>query len=301
MNLRQLKLEFFQIRKAFFVYRAGWRYLWTKFVIAPRIRHLPGPFEKPVTQPRLSVHMLTCHRDITIMLWSLQSYYSVATVIGQLFIHNDGSLTAGDKQLLNKFFPGAQLINAATFPQDFEPELKIFPALRRFRVEQTKHFSFKKLIDPLVASSAPMHMILDSDILWFRQPIELEAEIHLGCQHSLMQDNRVLIPASYRDGTNIPEIYQRFNAGIILYRVENFDVSALVTHLQKLDPGNERNFHFADQTGHAVALKHLLPLPPTYQIHDQVGSATVARHYTSPRRVKLYTEGLALIAAKLNK
>ena len=100
MNFKKIKLEFFYLYKSFFIYKKGFLYLKNKYIIAPKILKLNKVFEKPVNNDNLSIHVLTSHRDFLMLLWSLASFYQVASIVGPLFIHNDGSLTAKDKRII---------------------------------------------------------------------------------------------------------------------------------------------------------------------------------------------------------
>ena len=301
MKLKQLKLEFFYLRQAARVHHAGWRYLYNKFFLAEKIKKINQPLEKPLTNQNLSIHILTCHRDTTATLWALASFYHAATTIGQLFIHNDGSLTNADESLFKKFFPSAKLINAATVTDTYKKQLRVQPTLLSIR-QRYANFSLKKIIDPYIVSDKQIRLLIDSDILWYRQPTSLEALINSGAPQSAMQLNNGITDATFSDGIKLEPSLNKFNAGIILYNIANFDTDKLAEFFNRLDTKNPRNLHFADQTGHPYCLQNLIALPSeTYTIKQAVTPATVARHYTGPRRTLLYLEGIPRLANAILK
>lgn len=299
MNFKKFKLHLFYIRKAFFQYRRGFTYLFRRYLFASKILKTTLVLEKPINNQDLSIHILTCHRDLTLTVWSLASFYQVMPVLGQLFIHNDGSLNGGDIALLKRFFPSAKLVKANDFLTRYSDKLANFPTLAKFR-RQYNNFSFKKIIDPYFVSDKKFILILDSDILWFKPPVDLVAGIKGGGVNSLMQKNNVAIYASLKDGKAVAEKFAWFNAGIIFYNKENFDCQKLSDFFDSLDTTQPKNLHFADQLGHAHCLKNLLPLSEEkYIIGGAITNQVVAKHYTGPKRALFYLEGIDLIKKNL--
>jgi len=295
MGFRKIKLEFFHIRKSFFVYRRGWRYLYNKYVFLPQLLRRDLKFDQTINRPDLSLHILTCHRDTAMTIVAVASYLRVAKVIGQIYFHNDGTLSKSDLALLKKFFPTALVVNTADFIRDYGPAVCRHATICDFRTRYD-NFSFKKIVDPYFVSDKRFRLILDSDILWFKHPAEIEANILSDSPQSLMQNNGLPIYATFADGSRTTEQQAMMNAGIIFYDRRNFDLKRLEEFLQKLDLNHPRNLHFADQAGHAYCLNHLTALPAEkYVIKDRVSDRVVAKHYTGPRRVLFYIEGLEIL------
>lgn len=276
------------MRKAFLEYRAGWRYLRNRFFLAPKILRSGRVLARPATRPDLSVHILTSRQDMILAVWSLASFYAVSSVIGKLYIHDDGTLRSGDRAALKKLFPDCQLVASAAFLDDYAAPLRNFPVLfSEFRQKYPQYFSFKKIIDPYVVSDKPWRLILDGDILWFRDPVELRNALANPAKPSLMQYNNAEILGTH------------YNAGIILYHKDNFDIPKFIDFLDKLDTSDPGQMRFADQLGHAAALRNLSALSAgRYTIKERVTPNTAARHYTGPRRPKFYIEGLGILKDK---
>jgi hypothetical protein len=301
MNFKSLKLELFYIRKAFFNYHNGWMYLYHKYWLAPKILKSNKVLEKPINQEDFSIHILTCHRDLVMTIWSLSSFYQVMDRIGQLYIHNDGSLSEVEKKTLKKFFPSSIVLDTASFLQDYEKEISEYPVLKHFR-STYNNFSFKKIIDPYFTSDKKFKLIIDSDLFWFRKPEEIEEQFSSDSHKSFMQSNNTLIHVSFKDGSKISDKLAAGNAGIIFYNKDNFSTDKFAEFLDRLDISNERNLHFVDQLGHAYSLNDLELLPKdNYIIKGEVNDSTVVRHYTSPRRVLFFTEGVKVLKNQLLK
>ena len=289
---KKIKLEFFYLRKAFFEYRQGWSYIYYKYIVAPQILKSNQVLEKPINQPDLSIHILTCHRDLVMTIWSLASFYFKTGISGELIIHNDGSLTETDKKYLKKFFPSAKVLETANFLRDYADKIDQYPILKKFRSTYT-NFSFKKLVDPYFVSDKKFRLIVDSDLIWYGPPTEIKDQITDSSNKSLMQSNNSKIYVTFRDGTKIDDKFAGANAGIIFYVHNNFNLEKINSFLSKLNVDKPINLQFADQLGHAFCLDNLeLLSSEVYPIAGKLHEKVVVRHYTSPRRPLFYIEGL---------
>jgi hypothetical protein len=298
--LKRLKSELFYIRNTFFIYKKGPAYIRNRFFLARRIIKRKRPIEKGQTDADLSIHILTCHNDLIMTLWSLASFFEQTESIGMLYVHDDGSLTSRDKRLLKRFFPSSILVGPEDVLREYGKKLSEWPVLREFREKYVSFFSFKKIIDPFIVSDREKHLILDSDLLWFEPLSEIENAIRNGCCRSLMQGTSLPLFVNFRNGERIDEKYAVYNAGIILYARKNFDPERLTEFLERLDTGDPRNLHFADQLGHAYCLRELDALPlERYIIKGQVRPGIVVRHDTSPRRPLFYIEGMELLKERI--
>jgi len=293
MNYKAIKKELFFVRKAFFEYGRGFDYLLNKYRLAPRILKLNRILERPMNNKSLAMHVLSCHKDIVMLAWSLASFYINSSVIGQLYIHDDGTLTQADKKALTRFFPSSKIRDTGKFVSEFGSGLSAYPIIRAFRQKYVGYFSFKKIVDPFFSCSEPNILIFDSDVLWFRKPALLEREIGNGCPNSWMMKNNGEIYVSFKNGGKLADTLARFNAGIILFSRANLDLRALEEFFAKLDTERERNLHFADQAGFASALRNLEYLPEEdYIIKGALSEVTTVKHYTNPRRPLFYIEAL---------
>ena len=294
MSIKRLKKEIFYLRKAFFEYGNGFAYLYKKYFLAQKIYHKHS-IEKPVNNHNLSLHVLTGKSDFTMLLWSLHSFYQQMSEIGQLYIHNDGTLTPRNFGLLKKYLPSAKIVQ----PDDVLRLIEKHEVIQRFRTQFPKYFLLKKIIDTFFISDASMHLIIDSDLYWFAQPTELEQEIKNGAAHSLAMKNSTPCYVYFK-GSTLSEDKAMVNTGVVLYRKDNFNLQKLSEYLNSIDTTNEKNDHFIEQAGFASVLENLHILPEgRYSIKGKVSSETVVRHYTSPRRLLFFTEALPIAIKNL--
>src|SRR3989339_590734 len=251
MNVNRLKLELFYLIKAFKYNKVGRAYLYYKYFFAPKILKSNKLFERPITDSNLSIHILTCHRDVVILLWSLATYYNVSNVIGELFIHDDGSLAESDKKSIKKFFPNSRIINDQVFLHQASHQLDRYPNIKEFRIKNKKFVLLRKLIDPYFISDKKYRLIIDSDLLWFNHPGQIAEQFEAGCNQSLMMIADTSCPVYFEDGKKFPDNLAKFNSGIVLYRQDNFDLAKLESYLMALDMNNNDNRHFIEQAGYS--------------------------------------------------
>jgi len=287
MNLKRFKKEFFYLRKAFVKYKIGWRYAYGKYLLAGKI-YGQRVIERPVNNKDLSIHVLAGSGDLTMLLWSLRSFYRQMSEIGQLYVHNDGTFTRKNFDLIKKHLPSAKIIQ----PNDVLERLSDHKIIRKFRTRFPEYFLLKKIVDTFFISEAKMHLIIDSDLYWYRQPTEIERGIKNGAPDSLVMENSAPCYVYFKEGKAAEE-KALVNSGIVLYNKSNFNLQKFSSYLEKIDTDNKKNWHFIEQAGFAYSLENLKVLPRTrYVIKGNLSSETVARHYTSPRRPLFYSEAI---------
>jgi lipopolysaccharide biosynthesis glycosyltransferase len=286
---KKAKLEFFYWRKCIFEYRNFWKYIYTRYFLSKQILKHKGVLEKPINNPDLSVHILTCHQDFVMSLWLLASFYQFSGISGQLHIHNDGSLTQNDKNNFKKFFPSCKIIE----PFDIldNQNLQTQKEIIKFR-QKHNHPFVKKIIDSYFVSDQKYHLLLDSDLVWYG-----DFEIASKTENSFMMK----CPGEkcfvyFKNNQKLKDDLAGYNAGVVFYDRENFDLEKLREYILKFDTEKENNFYFFEQAGHAFCLKKLKGLPEDkFILKADRKEDTILRHYTSPRRPLFYAEGLSKI------
>ncbi|MDD2807010.1 MAG: hypothetical protein PHW95_00615 [Patescibacteria group bacterium] len=300
MNFRRLKKELYYLRKSFFEFHRPVQYTMLRFFYAKKILKSATPLDRAADRTDLSIHLLVCSRDILMMCWSLASYYAVSKSVGKLYIHNDGSLTKNDITIITKLFPQATIVKTELFVKQYESELSVYPQIYRCRLDK-RYVYYKKLIDQYFVSSAPIHLIIDSDLLWFLPPTELERAYDEAKSKSLMMPNLSTADVYFKGGEAMPKNFAMYNSGIVMFHRNNFNLTRLEDFLSRVDGDDPRN-HFIEQGAFAYCLDFLLPLPlDRYHIKGEINNETVVKHYTSPRRPLFYIEGVKLLKNKLIK
>lgn len=287
-----LKTHLYYLFIAFTRYRRGFFYLYMRYWVAPAIARYRGPLEKAVTHPHLTIHMLFGARDFTMALWSLASYYRVSRVIGRLYVHSDGTLSRQQRTIISRLFPSSLFVDATDILETHKDFFAAHPTLETFRRTYTK-FQSKKLLDPYLSSDARFRLILDSDMLWFKNPDEIEANLASRAPRAMMMSDGEdgFAYVTFKDGTRLSDELASYNSGITLYAKEHFAIAAFEEYLARIDYLHTR---FTDQACYATLLKPYLTMLPKdrYIIKGALTSEVVMRHYTSPSRAKFYILGL---------
>ncbi len=293
--------ELTYLRDSTIGYRDPLGYLANRFIEAPKILE-GGSLERPITEPELSIHVLTGRESLLELFWSLGSFYKVSESVGELRIHNDGTLSPGDKGAIADKFPSAKIIDPEDSLRIARKKLADYREIVSFRNEYRGHALLKKLIDPYVVSEKRFLLILDTDVLWFKNPDFLREELRSKAPHSIMMREGSAPNFVYFRGGERSDFKKSFlNSGIVFYERGSMDLDILSDYLTGIDCSKESSFkYFLEQVGYSYCLRQLKALPEQrFSIELPVDSRTVARHYTHPRRALYYIEGIPILKSSL--
>jgi hypothetical protein len=121
-------------------------------------RPVPMPAQRDV-----ELHMLVSERDVLRSIWALKSFFHYSGIPVRLVIQSDGSLTPASLDQYREHFPGCVI--HADHDHVVRDALVGHPLCQFFLGH---HAISKKLLHPLLLSRADYLLIMDSDILWFR-------------------------------------------------------------------------------------------------------------------------------------
>jgi len=298
MTYKELKGELFQTKKAFVIYKKGFAYLFSKFFFAKKILKVNRGMDKEITSTEFSTHILTPHKHMVMACWALVSFYKTHTIIGQLYIHNDGSLQDRDKKILKELFSRAIIVEPEEAAHSLY-KLDEYPELQKIYNENKNLWMIKKLFDPFLISYAKYRLIIDTDIIWFKDPEEIKQAVEKASNDSLMtHTTHARGYIKFKDGQTLDDETAAYNSGIVFYDEKNFNLKKLSDYFKKVDMHDKDKMHwwFMEQAGYASCLDNLKKLPlEKYHVKNGVNDTTVARHYTGPRRVLFYIEGVEKI------
>src|SRR5262249_16121089 len=157
--------------------QTGWLHNLHRWSIVPRILKTRPIHTQPVGdqagQP-CEVHILTWDMDWQMALWPAKSFYHYAGVDWPLVWHEGGSLRPAYRAALKRHFPQSLVLTSA------EPTIGVEAELTRGGFTwclkaRRRSFMLMKMIDCVVLSNAQRLFLLDSDVLFFKQPEELIA------------------------------------------------------------------------------------------------------------------------------
>jgi hypothetical protein len=122
------------------------------------------------TGSELELHMLLCERDVLRSIWALKSFLHLGRLDPRVVIHDDGSLSGESRDALRSHFVGCEIPENAL--ERASELLSAHPACRFFR---RKHPISGKLLDVLLFSRGRYVVVMDSDVLWFRDSPDVTA------------------------------------------------------------------------------------------------------------------------------
>jgi hypothetical protein len=262
-------------------------------VLATASVHAESPGRSPV-----EVHLL-CHRgDHLCAIWALKTLYRTSGLRWPAVIHLQGVCTAAMERRFRSHVPDARVIL-----QD-EADARVLRALTKChpRLLEARCQSpfMMKLIDPVLLGSAERIVILDSDVLFFRDPRELRTHVEQAPADSwLFQRDPASTYNVTKDvaasalGIRIPE---RVNSGIAVIPRALVDLDLCERLLEH--PDVRRPSGWIEQTLFALcagARGRVEYLSPSYLISPERGldyDAFTARHYAGPSRPLLTQEGM---------
>lgn len=251
---------------------------------------------RPGTGP-VEVHLL-CHRgDYLCAMWALKTLSLASEMRWPLVIHVQGTPTATMMRRLRSHFPDAVLVGQREADEKVARELSSHPRLLAARSGSP---FMLKLVDPVVFAGARTIVILDSDVLFFKAPLELQAHVE---QHSsdtclFQRDpastyNITKEEASAAFGIELPDCV---NTGIAAFPVSLVDFALCERLLEH--PQIRRLSGWIEQTLFALcagARGRVKYLSSDYLISLERGldyGTMTARHFAGPSRPLLTEEGM---------
>jgi len=242
-----------------------------------------------------SIHMVTCHRHVDMALWCLKSFSYYAEESPHITIHDDGTLTAHDKELLRSHLDRCTVIDKSEADETMNEALRAYPRCRQMRA-RSEFYCALKLFDPSVYSPTDVIVLVDSDILFFQHPSELLDYAKHGnpCFNSDYLDAYAVPAEELRRRLDI-NIFPKVNAGLVVLRRADCDLNFIERYFACFSaPIRDVNRH--EQTLHALLLSRsgAHRLSNAYQISRQrIGTTTVSHHFVNDgSRLHFFTRGI---------
>lgn len=276
-----------------------------------RLRWLKRPGLTPLSGDSGTVEcfMLLNEPRIWEGIWSLHSFRRVFGPC-RLTVLNDGSLSADSIALLERLFPGIRIPDVARNDAWIDAQLAE-RGLERCRDWRRRFVFFRKLIDPVLLARSDAIVLLDSDILHFREPEAVKAWAEHPDRLLFIAD--VQAESYFAPIARLHEICGApppgyFCAGYLGVPRGDIDLARIERHLA--DPLFEdqrrsgRFEHVAEQTlyGMEAAVVGATMLPAGYATcPDPSTPEVVMGHFCGgqPSRYWLYTKGLPFLDRKL--
>ena len=273
----------------------GYRTAWYRDVMRKRILRTA-----PVVADDVSVceiHVLTSEADWLNLVWALKSFYHASGRKYGLCIHDDGTLTNEIRGTLAQHFPVARILNRQESDVAVLQELEAYPLCKQFRV--SNHLS-PKVFDFRHYLQADRMFLLDSDVLFFKEPTELLRRIE-DPQYQKNSVNADIASAYTVEPTDVKErchvdLIPRFNSGLGVIHRDSLQLDWIEEFLAL--PDVLGHFWRIEQTLFALCSSRfgveLLPSDYDVFINGSVGHRP-SRHYIGQIRHLMYREGVRLL------
>src|SRR5205823_4023009 len=119
----------------------------------------------------LKVASLVSGNDLEMFLWCIKSLFFFSACSCDLWLL-DGGLSEKDHHILEEHLPCVRIYREPTLTSCVQPLLSKHPRICELRLQRNFALA-KKLIDAPILMKGRKFLLLDSDILFFDNPVEL--------------------------------------------------------------------------------------------------------------------------------
>ena len=234
----------------------------------------------------------------------LASWFCATDTGWSVVVHDDGTLSENARaSLAHSFGSALRIIDRAEADAELDVRIKAFPFCDEFRAA---HPQALKIFDTAHFADADRFIVLESDVLFFKEPREIRAWADAGlencwfCEDAV--ENAVITAAEARDELGV-KLWRRVETGICLLSKAAIDLDfcdrALAqTSILKGTPDRVASTLFA-----LCASQHgaggMLPRSYEVSMEGSVAADAVARHYIGTVRERFCAEGVSRIRDKI--
>lgn len=250
------------------------------------------------------VHLLTYNADWMTALWAAKSFYHYAQVDYPMVWHEGGILSPRNRAQLLRHFPQSRVVTRQEAAARVEKHL-LDGGFTRCLDARRRSVLMMKLLDCLVLSRAERLLLLDSDVLFFRQPTELidavmnKAEVNLFNREASGKSFYNVTPQAAKRDFNI-EMVEALNTGVGLVRRASLKLEMIEEFL--INPDLLSTPWLAEQTLQAMCSSrvgvrllpsvYLVSNTPTPEMMNADGQKIVSKHYSGGGHKLLCEEGV---------
>jgi hypothetical protein len=160
--------------------KRGWGTAWMEYHVMPQILRWRVPVEFQI-EDRVEIHLLTSGKDWLYAAWMLASFFHFTRRRWRVVVHEDGTCDPDDLATLSEIIPDLRVIRRVEADIEMETRLAAFPACQAYRQE---HALAMKIFDVPAMARTPRVLLLDSDVLFYRQPQEILDWVDRGAEET---------------------------------------------------------------------------------------------------------------------
>ena len=204
---------------------------WHRHIVRSRI--LKSEPIKAEDSSRCEIHVLTSEADWLNLVWALKSFYWTSGRRYGLCIHSDGTLSPTSRKCLVEHFPEARILNHLDSLKAVETDLKNYPKCLEFR---RKNHLAPKVFDFRHHLQSERMLLLDSDVLFFREPTELLRRIE--SNDYILNSVNGDVASAYTVSSELAEkeagvnLLPRFNSGLGVIHRDSLNLDWIEEFLQ---------------------------------------------------------------------
>jgi hypothetical protein len=243
--------------------------------------------------------MLLNHDRVWEGAWALYSFRAFSGKAGKIVVHDDGTLDGEDVSLLKSLFPDIKIWPRTVADALCESRLREL-GLESLLCFRNQSILALKLIDPVLLGESRSIILMDSDVLFYKAPVELleaacrdEAAYSVCCCYCYCTSEEQLEQILGRRPSSL------VNSGLLTVDRTKIDLRKLDNYLAAPEFWNSDGSvqYFAEQTLWACEMTRLgaVPLPDSYAICPLEPSTVHFGHYCgggSSFSIRFYNSGL---------
>ena len=252
----------------------------------------------------VSVHLLVSSKTWHAGVLAAMSFEFFTQRRWNLFIHEDGSVDQAAVRAIEQVLPGVHFVPRALSEEVMKKRLQSYPNCQLLRQE---HNLFLKFFDLPAFAPGERMILLDSDVIFFKQPKEILAWVDSKseeCWYNEDTSEIYCIPRYEIEPALGIKLWPRFNSGLVLMPLAAISLP-LAEQLLITFKTTAHHPQFFEQTLYALmasAWNRGGALPSTYEISWGFFRKphSICRHYVGAfKHDLLYIEGVTTLFWKM--
>jgi hypothetical protein len=259
-------------------------------------------FPNPGSDCATEIHIVTGREYWKLGLWMLASFFYTTKRSWPVTIHDDGSCNASDIASMLTVVPFAKLVSRAEADQQLHKQLRTFPRTHDLR---STFPLLLKLTDTILLKRSAQCLVLDCDLLFFREPVEILAWSSAPENNLFLTDiaDASAVPPSQINSLLGVKMLENLNSGLCALRSDFLDLDLMERALANTPLIDAPRRWTVEQTLFAILAgqRNSKLLPSRYLVSSEkrATKTTIMRHYVGKVRDSFYAEGLAAVATDL--
>lgn len=266
-----------------------------------------GRFLLPGTSPFIcnrneyfELHALSQKKDIWSLFWALKSFLYHSGLCPKIIIHDDGSIDEKTANILKEKFNNLEILFKKQADEIIQNQFELPDLVLSYR--QKGHKLILKLVDIFLLSNGKKVMLLDSDVLFFRRPLEVIDFIQNKVEYDALVSGQngtynLMVNEEYAKSYDLIRRKAGFiNSGLVVFNKDKIRQESLIEYFENTQ--RQPSDYWVEMSGWGSLLAQtnfkFLPIDH-YIIKGKPKEDTVTKHFTKPRRHELFGYGIDMV------